>query len=283
MITEVKAAGYTVRGVSVGGIYTSLLVPELGAMFDVGLAPRTFAGAKRLFLSHGHVDHTGALASFLGIRALTGKRKPLKVFLPEEIEEPLTSALATLGTIQRYDLTIDAVGMAPGDTANVTADIIVRALRTYHPVPSLAYLFFRQTDKLRPEFRGVPGAEIAARRRAGEVLTDSVEVPELAYATDTLAHVLDKEPDLLRAKVLILECTFLDERKSIEATHAGCHIHLDEIIERADQFKNDAIVLMHFSQIYRPSDVRDILAARCPPDLLRRIVPFAPESSHWPG
>ena len=84
-------------------------------------------------------------------------------------------------------------------------------------------------------------------------------------------------------RVLIIECTFLDERKSLEAARAGCHIHLDEMIERADRFENEHIVLMHFSQLYRPDEVARMLDARVPPALRRRIIPFAPASAHWPG
>jgi len=80
-----------------------------------------------------------------------------------------------------------------------------------------------------------------------------------------------------------MECTFLDERKSLRDAHAGCHIHFDELLERRAAFKNEALVLMHFSQIYRPADVHRILAERCPPELRDRIVVFAPESGPWPG
>ena len=266
-----------------GGIYTSLQVPELGLVFDCGIAPRTFAGVDDIFLSHGHVDHSGALSTLLGTRALMSKTKPPRVYLPAEIEAPLTSALEAMSALQRYDLLIDAKPMLPGDVLDVRRDLKVRAFRTYHPVPSLGYQFFRIIKKLKPEFLGLPGPEIAERKHAGEDLFDITERLELAYATDTLVKVLDKEPSLYDSRVLIIECTFLDERKSLEAARAGCHIHLDELIERADRFNNEAIVLMHFSQIYKPSEIGEILARRCPPSLLSRLVPFVTSRNDWPG
>ncbi len=283
MLTEVKAGNYTVRGVSLGGIYTSLMVPEIGTMFDVGIAPRSFAGAKRLFLSHGHVDHIGALASFLGIRALTGKRSPLRVYLPAEIVDDLTAALAVLGGIQRYSLEIEAIGMKPGDEISLGDNLKVRAFRTFHPVPSLGYMFIRRVDKLRPQYRKLAGPEIAKRRLAGDDLFDVSDRLELAYATDTLAKVLDAEPALMDVRTLILECTFLNERKTLKDVHAGCHIHLDELIDRSAQFNNEQLVLMHFSQLYKPAEVHQILAERCPEELRKRLVAFAPESGNWPG
>jgi ribonuclease Z len=272
-----------VRGISVGGVYTSLAVPELGLVFDAGASPRSSCGIDTILLSHGHADHVGALPAFLGIRALSGKTRPPRVVMPSEILEDLTGALAALSRLQRFPLEIDAVGMQPGDELALRGDLRIRAVRTFHPVPSLAYLVVRRVSKLRPELQGLTGPQIAARRRGGENVSEHEDRLELAYATDTLINALDHEPDLLQARTLIMECTFLDDRKSREAARAGCHVHLDEIIERADRFANDHVVLMHFSQLYRPDEIPGILDARLPAALRRKVVPFAPAGMHWPG
>ena len=283
MLTTVSAGPYTVRGISVGGVYTSLAVPELGLLFDAGASPRSSGAIDTILLSHGHVDHIGALPALLGIRALHGKSRPPRVVMPAEIVGELSAALEALSKLQRWPLAIESIGMAPGDELALRGDLRVRAVRTFHPVPSLAYVIVRRVSKLRPELVGLPGFEIAARRRTGEDVTVHEDRLELAYATDTLASVLDHAPDLLKSRVLIMECTFLDERKSLADARAGCHIHLDEIVERAARFENEHIVLMHVSQIYRPDEVAGILDARVPPELRRRIVPFVPAASSWPG
>jgi ribonuclease Z len=283
MLTTVTAGPYTVRGVSVGGVYTSLAVPELGILLDAGMPLRSFGAIDNIFLSHGHADHVGALPALLGIRALHGKTRPPRVVLPVEIVDDLMAALGSLARLQRFSLDIEPIGMAPGDEFALRGDLAVRAVRTFHPVPSLGYIFVRKVAKLKPELVGLPGPEIAARRRAGEVVADHVDHLELAYATDTLATVLDHAPDLLAARVLVMECTFLDARKSRDAARAGCHIHLDDLLERADLFRNDHIVLMHCSQLYRPDEVAAILDARVPPALRAKIIPFVPNDSAWPG
>lgn len=283
MLTSVTAGPYTIRGVSVGGVYTSIAVPELGVVFDCGIAPRSHGGIDTILLSHGHADHVGALPALLGIRALHGKTKPPRVLMPAEIVADLQVALAAMTKLQRWPIEIEAIGVEPGQEIALRGDLAIRAVRTFHPVPSLGYVLVRKVAKLRPELVGLDGAQIAAKKRAGESITEAKDQLELAYATDTLVSVLDHSPALLEARVLIIECTFLDERKSVEAARAGCHIHLDELIERADRFRNEHVVVMHVSQLYRPDEVAAILDARVPPSLRARMIPFVPTTPHWPG
>ncbi len=282
MLTEVTAGRYRVRGVSVGGIYTSLHVPELNVLFDVGIALRSTAGVGHIFLSHAHADHVGALVGLLGIRGLMHKPPP-RVYMPKAVVADLQAALASMSKLQRYPLDIEAVPLQPGDEVQLNGSLHVRAFPTFHPVPSLGYQMIRRVTKLKPAYLGVPGKEIAKRRAAGEDLFFQHDNLELAYATDTLIRVLDETPSLLKSRVLIMECSFLDSRKRLRDSRAGCHIHLDEVLERAQDFQNDHLVLMHFSQIYSPREARRVLAERCPEELLSRIVPFAPQKQPWPG
>lgn len=282
-LIEVQAGPYRLRGISLGGVYTCLQVPELGVVLDAGIPIRAFAATDHLFLSHGHGDHVGALPAMLGIRGLLHTKAPPKVYLPEPIVDTLQRALAPLSELQRYDLAIDAVPMRPGDEARLRSDLHVRAFRTHHPVPSLGYLFFDRVQKLRDELRSLPGPEIAARKRAGDDIFHVEERLLLAYATDTLLRVIETAPEITRAKVLVLECTFLDERKTLEASRAGCHVHIDELMEVAHTLENEHVVLMHFSQIYSPREVHAILEERLRPILGERLVIFAPKSGGWPG
>lgn len=283
MLTEVKAGPYTVRGVSLGGVYTSLHVPELDVLFDVGIPIRSASAVGTLLLSHAHADHAGALGAFLGIRALHGIKAPLRVVMPIEIVDDVQRALDAMTALQRWPLTIEPIGVSHGDEVKLRKDLAVRAFRTFHPVPSLGYQVVRRVHKLKAAYAHLDGPEIAARRLAGEPLLEEHEHRELAYATDTLVQVLDHEPALFDSRVLILECTFLDDRKSRDAARAGCHVHLDELVERADKVANPHVVLMHFSQLYRPDEIRPILDTRLPAELRARIVAFAPEHGEWPG
>jgi ribonuclease Z len=284
MLTEVQAGPYTVRGISVAGVYTSLQVPELGVVLDAGIPIRSFATTDHLFLSHGHSDHASALGALLGIRGLVGKHSPARVFLPAEIESAVQEALAALGRLHRSAVSFETVPMLPGDTLKVDRDLWVRAFRTHHAGPSLGYQFLKRVTKLKPEHQGLPGEEIGRLRREGAAgIFEEVERLEVAYATDTLARVLESAPSILESRVLILESTYLDPRRTVEETQERLHTHLDEIIARADLFKNEALVLMHFSQLYGPQQVHELVRQRVPASLMERIRVFAPNSNAWFG
>nr|WP_284666559.1 hypothetical protein [Myxococcus sp. SDU36] len=98
-----------------------------------------------------------------------------------------------------------------------------------------------------------------------------------------MSRVLDTEPSLFDSRVLILECTFVDASHSVQDAQAKAHLHLDELLARADQFRNEALVLMHFSQALPPDAVHATLRARLPPSLAERVRVFAPEAGRWFG
>nr|MBK7065401.1 MBL fold metallo-hydrolase [Deltaproteobacteria bacterium] len=283
MITEVRAGPYTLRGISVGGAYTTLHVPELDVLLDAGLPLRSFATVGRFFLSHGHLDHVAGLAGLLNIRGLVGGKRAT-IYLPAEIEGPVRDLLRAHTALARAELDVELVPMRPGDERPLGNSVFVRAFQTHHPVPSLGYQFVRRVSKLRPEHHGKAPEEIARLRKQGaRGLFEEHERLELAYATDTLSRVLDTEPSLLESRVLVLECTFVDSTRSVEDARRKFHLHLDELIELAPRFNNEALVLMHFGQGTSPERVREAVQSRLPPGLRERVVVFAPEGDRWFG
>jgi ribonuclease Z len=161
--------------------------------------------------------------------------------------------------------------------------LVVRAFRTTHPVPSQGYVAYSRKEKLLDEFRDLGGAEIGERRRRGERVTRTVEVPEVAFTGDTTAEWIDRAvrgedsvaADALRAKVLCCECTFVDDKASPEDARRYGHTHLDELVDRAGAFeKCEAVLLMHFSARYKAHQVREALRAKLPDGLREKVTPM---------
>lgn len=281
MLAKVRAGALTLEGYSLGGVYTTIAVPELGALFDVGLGLRAYVGYDHLFLSHAHADHVGGLVAWLGLRGLHGRPRA-KLYCHPEVVGSLRAMLEAATLLQRYDLGVDFVPMEPGDVVAYRKDVFVRAFRTYHGVPSLGFELFRRVDKLKAAYAGMPGPEIARRKALGEPLFDTVERSELAYATDTLAKFLRDTPHVAKSKVLLMECTFVDDRKSRADSRAGCHVHLDDLLDEDFGIEAEHVVFMHASQLYQPAEYERIVHARAPASFRDRVSAFVPPSRHWP-
>ena len=68
----------------------------------------------------------------------------------------------------------------------------------------------------------------------------------------------------------MIECSFVaDGHQDRAATYR--HIHFDDIAEFADRFRNQMIVLTHFSRRYSREEIHDELRRRCPAVLRDRI------------
>jgi ribonuclease Z len=180
MLTTIAAGPYTITGVSVGGVYTSLLVKELDIILDAGAAPRSFVGGRHLLISHAHADHIGALPSLIGMRGLSRSPTP-QVLLPRESHEDVALAMDALIRAQHRPVQVPWVPIGPGEEHALSGDILVRAFRTRHTIPSLGYVIFRRVRKLRPEHHSLDTESIRARRLAGEDLFFTEERLELAY------------------------------------------------------------------------------------------------------
>jgi ribonuclease Z len=89
---------------------------------------------------------------------------------------------------------------------------VVRPFATKHPVPSNGYVVFSRRAKLRAQYAGLDGKAIAALRAGGETVSDTIEAPLLAFTGDTSADWVThpSAEQALRAKLLIVECTFVD-------------------------------------------------------------------------
>ena len=48
-------------------------------------------------------------------------------------------------------------------------------------------------------------------------------------------------------------------------------MHLDDFLERAERFKNELLILAHFSTRYHPNEVRRVVEAKLPPALRARV------------
>jgi ribonuclease Z len=93
----------------------------------------------------------------------------------------------------------------------------------------------------------------------------------VCYTGDTSPAGLDAEPALYEAQVLITELTFYRPEHRKEKIHKFGHTHIDDIIERADRFKNERIIFTHVSTRYLDDQCDKAIRRKLPADLRDRV------------
>jgi ribonuclease Z len=269
----VHAAGLEIEGVSIAGHESFYKVPAFRCLLEFGRAPDDVLGYGTVCLTHGHLDHAAGLAHHASRRRLTGL-PPARVFAPEEAAPDLEAWLAISERLENVGYGVHVTPAVPGRQVDLRNDLSVTFLPGRHRVPTVGYLFSEVRKKLVDELIGRPEDEIVALRIRGAEVTRREEIPLLAYPGDCSPEIFEAAPELFRARVLLVECSFLGEDDRDRARRYD-HIHLDDIVERASLFQNEAIVLTHFSMRYRPEEIFAALRT-LPGDLRDRVVAFLP-------
>ncbi|OQU84745.1 hypothetical protein SORBI_3004G116900 [Sorghum bicolor] len=231
---RMEIEGYPVDGVSIGGQETCVIFPTLSLAFDIGRCPQRAVSQEFLFVSHGHLDHIGGLPMYVATRGLFRLRPPT-IFVPACLRELVERLFEVHRAIDQSELNHNLVPLEVGEEYEFRRDLKVRAFRTYHTIPSQGYVIYSVKQKLKQEFIGLPGSEIKHLKLSGVEITNTVSTPEIAFTGDTTADfILDPDnADVLQAKILVVESTFLDDSISVEHAREYGHTHLYEEIDAA--------------------------------------------------
>jgi ribonuclease Z len=137
--------------------------------------------------------------------------------------------------------------------------IEVEVIRCYHSVPCVGYGFTERRTKLKDEYTGLEGKEIAALVKSGVAVSREVEIPFLLYLGDTSERVL-ADPAILKYKTVMIECTFILEDDLAQAK-ATKHMHASQLIPFIKAHPEINFVLYHFSQRYKADEIAAFFAA----------------------
>ena len=263
---RVDAGGYTLRVRSIAGIESCCYVDSIDVAFDLGCLIDRVVNKSHVFITHGHVDHIGAIVPHAARRALR-RQPPAQYYVPTHLVGPLERMLQSARAMQGDDAAfpVRIVPLEAFDEVQLSPKLVVRAVPTTHRVPSLGYIVYEKKSKLKPAYEHLSGREIAALKRAGTDVSSVEVTPEIAYTGDTtietFTRAVDDEQtmDLLRAKVLITEvrswtvskersdcagctklccccccsgrfqATYVDSAMTVQDAVDRGHIHLDQV------------------------------------------------------
>lgn len=268
-------SGLDITGYSEGGIRTSIILPSLSAMFDMGNTNPGQVNHERLFLTHAHLDHFAGLPYYISQRSLRNLSTP-DIYLPEEIRSKTDRLLQLYSELEEFPYKYNLVGASPGDRLMINKNYFVKPHRTYHRVISQGYTLYESRTKLKEEYRDLTGIELKKLKNQGITIEDIREVPVFSFSGDTKIEFVLNHEDVQKSKILFLECTYLCDKRDVERARTWGHIHLDEIVAHADSFQNERLVLIHFSQRYRYREIRDWISKKLPQELKEKTEVFIP-------
>ncbi|EKR64785.1 MULTISPECIES: MBL fold metallo-hydrolase [Leptospira] len=266
---------YQFEGISEGGIRTSLYLPSLSLMFDIGAQNPNRIHLDTLLLTHSHLDHSCALPYYISQRSLR-KLKPPKIFVPAALEEPMRRILDLYSEIEDFSYSYNMKAVSPGDKIDLDQQHFFSPHKTFHRVPSQGYTLYQRRKKLKKEFQSLPQEELNLVLKQNKEVSEPSETPVVSFSGDTkIEYVLEHE-DVASSNILFIECTYIDKERNVAQAREWGHIHLDEILGNLSSFRNEKIVLIHFSKRYSISYIREVLDKRIPKEERHRFHPFLP-------
>jgi ribonuclease Z len=162
--------------------------------------------------------------------------------------------------------------MMPDTIHQLRKDFMIRTVETHHGGASLGYILVSVREKLKPEFFGRQGQELAALRKQGVEIQYRVEVPLVAYLGDTAYGKVFDHPDVQNAELLLTECTFFEKDHKPRAK-AGRHLHVDQFVELVlPNLKNPQIILTHVSRRTGVRKAKAILRKKIGEEAMKRIL-----------
>ncbi|KAF1863313.1 hypothetical protein Lal_00031312 [Lupinus albus] len=267
---DLNIEGYPVGGLSIGGHETCIIFPTLKVAFDIGRCPPRAVSQDFLLISHAHMDHIGGLPMYVATRGLY-RMKPPTIIVPISVKEDVEQLFEIHRKMDHSELKHNLIGLDVGEEFYLRRDLKVKAFRTYHAIPSQGYILYSVRQKLKPDYIGLSGNEIKNLKSSGVEITYTLTEPEIAFTGDTMSDFImdENNTDVLRARILVMECTFINNSITVEHAKDYGHTHLSEIVSYAERFKNRAILLIHFSARYTVEEIEQAVC-ELPPSLAGR-------------
>jgi len=261
--------GLVLQGYSVAGEETVVGVPSLDVCFDIGKAPEQLLPVNHVLISHNHMDHVAGIAYYCSQRDFRDMA-PGTVLAPVRLAPLIDELMDFWGRFDGTRAPVNIVPMKNGREYEIRRNLYAFAFDTNHTRDSLGYSIIDRRRKLKPEFKNLPGHEIAQLRKKGQQVTDSLDVPLVTYLGDTASGDFESLPCVRKSKILITECTFFDQDHH-ERARAGKHYHFDDLAKLILQMENDHIVITHVSHRTYIGLARQIVNKTLPPEYAKKV------------
>lgn len=261
---------YRVQGISIAGETTVVQVPELDVCFDMGECPRFALPSKYVAISHGHMDHVGALAYYCSQRQFQGMGVG-RIVADARICPSIKRMMEGYVDLERQKTPYELIPIEPEKMVEIKPSVYLRAFATEHTAPSLGYVAVEKRSKLKPEYAEHPQEKLKELKERGVEITRTLEIPLVAYLGDTLPGPHLIRQDVRTAQIIITECTFFEPEHKDRAK-IGMHLHVGDLAEWLRVCECQAMVLTHISRRTNLAFAREQLVKHVGPELASKVL-----------
>jgi ribonuclease Z len=256
-----EVGNFTLIGNSRAADTTAFYIPELDCYLDAGYKV-THKKPGYIFITHPHIDHAHAL------NILLSRRKNPTIFVPYETVKSVNNYIAhgLMMTCHEFDISTftPSYELIPAkhndihtlDRQTGPKNMSVKIYEMEHSVPCIGFGFFEKRNKLKQEYRDLKSSEIAAIRKTGIDVSETIQKPLFCYLGDTTIIIFERYRELFDFPVIICECTFIDDKeKVLEGDNK--HIVWSQLKPYILKYPEITFVLIHFSQSYKNYEIID--------------------------
>ncbi len=219
-----------------------------------------------IFISHLHGDHYFGLVGLISSMHLNGRKKPLYLFAPPEIQEILELQFKHSATIIKFPIEYYPIQNNTSEVILETNDVIVETIVLNHRIPTTGFLFkekqrLRRINKEVVEKLNIPEEYyplikkgIDFKTETGQIhkaidLTTEADIPKsYAYCSDTVADGSYLK-QLEEVDLLYHETTFMHDM--VERAKETFHTTSVEAAIIAKDCVVKKLMIGHFSARYR--------------------------------
>jgi hypothetical protein len=270
-------------------------------VLDLGATPifEESIRASTVFISHGHLDHVGAIFSHARAHAVVCSGSAATYYVPEAIRPQLEQARDAMFALDGDErpTQMKILGVRPGDEVQLgIRGLFCRVFGVQHGLcPAVGYVIgSRQDPVLKEDYRGLDKTAIHELISNGiDVKTRPIEVLEVSYTGDTSLDGLltrkvtteeesERKSDLhlqqaFQCGLLLCEATFLDDsKKSKDLSCKRGHLHIEDVVQLLEEHKftrgDQVLVLLHISDRYSAKAAMSHIADALPSKVANRCL-----------
>eukprot|EP01125_Pyxidicula_operculata_P014704 TRINITY_DN492_c0_g1_i3.p1 TRINITY_DN492_c0_g1~~TRINITY_DN492_c0_g1_i3.p1 ORF type:complete len:312 (-),score=34.16 TRINITY_DN492_c0_g1_i3:78-1013(-) len=268
---------WKLQGHSRAGERTGFWLSPLNVVLDAGVV--TNKNPTAIFITHSHVDHSWNLPWIFGCR--TPKLKGYEdlpgrpVFAPSSAWPMLMQLELACHNLSLGSMEDDKIGWGVFEAQRTLPtlveagktliaqpglkDVQIEVLKCYHPAETVAFGFCMQSNKLKPEYQGLPGKEIGKLKQSGADIYELKLEPQVVFYGDTNIDAFEKHSEWKKYPVIIVECTLypMIKNKNKENAYQIGHIHWDAIKPYILENPQNFFVLIHNSQSLKATELTE--------------------------